>query len=372
MAVRGYTAEVEEAFLKAARMSEDTGQLPQRFPVLRSLASLYALRAEFDKAIGVGQEMIAIAEGQDDPNLDAEAHLVVGASLAFTHEDTEGGMAHIDRAIDLFDPRRVGETELPLGPNPGVIALTTAGLLLWVLGFPVRALDRAERALALSEELGHPYTRAYALFHVALISLRAGNLEMVGRLAGELLQVANAHDYHLWRALAIVLQGIVTTVVGDADEGIEQVERGMALYRMETTPPVFWSLLLLLQARAYAAAGRLEESLDLVDALLQSPPTHGGSVAGLWMLRADLLTQLPEPQIAEAIDMYTKARDESWELGDRMDALESATRLVALLRGTDGEAAAAEKLSEIYATFTEGLELWPLQAAKAALEPATD
>ena len=367
MAIRGYTVEVEEAFLKALRMSEDVGAGQQRFPVLRSLASLYVLRAEFDKAADVGRELLTIAEDQDDPNLHADAHLVVGANLAFEH-DTDAGMEHLDRSIELFDPDQAAAGQFRVGPSPGVVALTTSALLLWSLGFPNRAMDRADRGLALSEELGHPFTRAYALFHVALINLRGGNLAAAMPLANELLQVANAHGYHVWRALAIVLQGLGTTLGGDPEEGVAQVERGIALYRMETTPPVFWSLLLSLQARVYAAAGRVEEGLDLITAVLESTPdTHGGA-AGFWLLRGDLLTRLPEPRLAEAIELYTRAMEQSWELGERMEALSAATRLVELHRGTPDEAAAVERLREIYSTFTEGFEVPDLVAAQASLE----
>jgi predicted ATPase/class 3 adenylate cyclase len=368
MAIRGYTVEVEEAFLKALRMSEDAGESPQRFPVLRSLASLYALRAEFDRAADVGRELLTIAEGQDDPNLNADAHLVIGSSLAFTHSDTKGGMEHIDRSIELFDPSHVGGGTFQVGPSPGVIALTTSALLLYSLGFPNRSLERAQRALDLSAQLSHPYTSAYAHFHVGLIGLRAGNGPMVAQQAAELLQVANAHEYHLWRALAIVLQGLVTTMSGNSEEGVAQVERGIALYRMETTPPVFWSLLLSFQAKAYGAAGRVEDGLSLITGVLESTPeTHGGT-SGFRLLRAELLTRLPEPRVDEAIEVYTTTMEGSWEIGERMASLEAATGIAELRAGTPDGPAALERLSEIYATFTEGFDFPQLAQARALLE----
>jgi hypothetical protein len=42
---------------------------------------------------------------------------------------------------------------------------------LWMLGFPDRALERADGALALAHRLNHPFSLAYALFHTGLLHL---------------------------------------------------------------------------------------------------------------------------------------------------------------------------------------------------------
>ncbi|MDP8928965.1 MAG: hypothetical protein M3O70_10420, partial [Actinomycetota bacterium] len=61
MAIRGYTAEVEEAHSRALALLEEAGGVRQRFPVLRSLASFHLYRGEFDKAAAVGRELLDLA-----------------------------------------------------------------------------------------------------------------------------------------------------------------------------------------------------------------------------------------------------------------------------------------------------------------------
>ncbi len=362
MTLRGYTVEVEEAFTRALQLSEDAGHVPERFPVLRSLASLYVLRNEPEKALEVGQELIAIADAQDDAGLQMEANLVVGISTVF--EDAAASMKHLDKAVELFDPSTARSERFRLGPNPGVQSLTTSALLLWMLGFPERAMERAATAEPVSAQLDHPVTRAYALHHVSLLYVFAQEMELVSERAAELLQVANANDYPIWRALALVMQSLARIAFGESDEGVAQLEHGAVLYQGETTPPLFWPPLLTLQATGYAMAGRFEEGLGLVDeALGFFQPDEVLSIETV-ILRGDLLLGRSDAQADEAAAMYQQAIEAAGEYGARMSELRAATRLAQLARGTPGEAKANETLRAIYATFTEGFDTQDLLAAK--------
>ena len=137
MAIRGYTQEVEDIYADALAQLEETGEPSDAVPLLRSLASLYLYRGEFDKGIAVGRRLLELAEQQQDPALQAEGHLRVGTNLvSLGHVDE--GLEHLDRAIGLFDPQRHASGRLRLGASPGRRAVHDVG---------VRALvDRASRA----------------------------------------------------------------------------------------------------------------------------------------------------------------------------------------------------------------------------------
>ena len=367
MTVRGYTAEVEEAFTRALQLSEDSGHVPERFPVLRSLANLYALRYESEKAVTVGEEMLAIANEQDDAGLQVEANLVLGANRAFT-DNLDVGVEHLEKAIELFDPTTARSERFRLGPNPGVVSLTTSALLLWNTGFPDRAMQRAARAEEVSAELDHPGTRAYALHHVAMLYGLDQRLDLVADRAVELLQVANANDYPIWRALALVWQGLARIGSGEADDGIAQLEHGMVLYQGETTPPVFWPILLALKAGGYAMAGRFDEGLDLVDEALSFFRPEDPFSSAAEILRADLLLAGVDQPIEEAEALYRGALQAARDVGARMTELRATTRLAALRQGTPSGPGAMEELRSIYATFTEGFDTPDLVAAREMLE----
>ena len=142
LAINGYTEEVERAYMHALELSAQHPELPQAFPVLRGLASFYMARAELDKEVEVGRDILRLAEAQHDPGMELAGHLVVGRCNAFMG-DLHGGMEHLDRAITLSEGRGTTTGRFQLGPIPGVAAFTTSALVLWMLGHPDRAAERA-------------------------------------------------------------------------------------------------------------------------------------------------------------------------------------------------------------------------------------
>jgi predicted ATPase/class 3 adenylate cyclase len=365
MSIRGYTAEVEAAFTKAVMMSGATGDL--QFPVLRSLASLYLLRAETHKASEVGRRLLTIADQQSDTSLQVDANLVAGMATAFT-VGVEAGLPHFDKAIALFDAAKGSSRRFRLGPNPGVASLTSSALLLWMSGFPDRGTERARRADIVSRELGHPSTRAYALHHVALLDLLREDMRSVHERAAESLQIANEHDYPIWRALALVLQGLARMSFGEIPEGLAQAERGIELYKGETTPPVFWPLLLNLLASAYGMAGRPGDGLVRIDEGLGFMPPENPQRCELLIVRGDLLMALPNAPVEEAIELYEQAARLAQERQLRMAHLRAATRLARMKRATGPQTSARDALAAVYQSFTEGFNTADLIAARAELD----
>ena len=367
MSLRGYTAEVEAAFTKAMEMSGATGELPAQFPVLRSLASLYMLRAEFDKSREIGRKLLVIADQQQDRTLQVDANLVTGVATA-NGAGLEAGLRHLDKAVALFDPKTVVFSRFRVGPNPGVVSLTSSAFLLWALGFPERATERATRADLVSRELDQPNTRCYALHHVALVDLSRGDMQAVGTRAAESLQIANANDYPIWRALALVLLGLARASAGEIREGLTQVERGIELYEGETTPPVFWPLVLNLVAATYGMAGRATDGLVRADEALRVLTPGDMARADLLIQRGDLLRALPKAAVDDAVHNYEQAAQfaESHEM--RMPHLRAVTRLAAMRRGTPSETRSQGALAAVYGTFTEGFSTPDLVAARAVLD----
>ena len=359
LATRGYTEEAEEAFTAALALSEEARTQPRRFPVLRSLATFYLYRGEFDKTAAIGRELLELAEQQDDPGLQVEGHLLFGSSVAF-RGNVSTGLDHLDRAIALFDPQRHQPGPLRLGPSSGVTSYTTSALLLWVVGSPDRAAERAETALELAGQLNHPFTLAYARFHVGLLDLWRRDYELVHSRASGTLEVAEEHDYPIWRALATALQGAAITGLGRAEEGLARIDRGIALYQGLKTPPVFWPLLLSVKAGAFVASDRPAGGLELIDQAIEITGDRNLQYPEFALVKGDLLLALSDPGAAELC--FRSAYDVAESLGLRTPQLRAATRLTRLGRvGTD-------VLRSVYGTFTQGLEMPDLVEARAVLD----
>jgi predicted ATPase/class 3 adenylate cyclase len=365
LALRGYTDEVEGLYRDALDLARVAGAVPKRLPVLRSLASFYLYRAEVDKTAAIGREMLELAEQERDPSLEVEGHLIVGPAMAFLGEG-RAGLDHLDRAIALFDPRRDGRARLRLGPNPGVAAGAVAGLINWLFAYPDTAARRAAGALELAEQLDHPYSLAYATFHVALVDLWSGRLNLAHDRAAAVIKVAEEHDYQIWKAVGLTLRGLTTAALEDAESGLAQTERGIALYENLQTPPVFWPALLSLRAQACSLAGRAADAIEVLDHAASLTAEGSWDSSAIKVQKADVLLSLGDRQGAESL--LSHAVREAQEAGVRMLQLRAATRLARLAGSSRSDATAA--LREIVDTLTEGDDNPDIVAARAVLAEA--
>jgi tetratricopeptide (TPR) repeat protein len=247
-----------------------------------------------------------------------------------------------------------------------VVSYTTSAFLLWLLGYPDRAAERASSAVELARQLHHPFTLAYALFHVGFLDLSRRELELVHERASGVLDVAEEHDYQIWRALALALQGAAVTGLRRPAEGLARIDEGIALYQGLKTPPVFWPLLLSVRARAFALGGRPADGLPLIDEAIEMTGQHNIFYPEFALLRGDLLLGLADADRAESC--FQSVFEVAGDLGVRMPQLRAATRLTRLWRAAGKRPDGTDELRSVYETFTEGFDTPDLLEARGVLD----
>ena len=371
MATKGYTREAEDALASAVELFERGTNARQQFSVLRGLASLYQFRAEFDKVAHLGQEILELAEREDDPRMLIDGHLVIGSTLMFG-SDLQGGLDHLDRAISLFSAVPLRSRHARVGNDPRVACLTTSAITLWLMGYPDQAVERANAALALADELDHPFTSAFARFHSGLIHLWRREPDIALDRALSLTEIADEHDFQIWTAAGGSLLGAAQVELGQSDEGLANVGAGMDLYQGLRSPPVFWPMLLFLSARASYRAGRPADGMRPLDAAIEVMSPGGGTtlLPELHILKGDLMTALAAnggglPSSGEP--WYRLAFDRAAGLNARTAQLRAAVRLAGILQAAGQPEEAALTLGPIYATFTEGFATADLIDARRLL-----
>ncbi len=339
LAIRGYRPEVEAVYRDALALAEGIS-IPPKLAVLRSLASFHLARGELDKTAGIGRRLLDEGERTGDLGLQVEGHLLLGPSLAFLGE-RDTGTAHLDRALELFDPQTHGRSPLRLGPNPGVAAYSVSGLFRWLFGDPEAADRFAAGALDMAERLAHPYSRAYATFHVALLDLWNDRHDRVAERAGAVVRIAVDQDYPVWRAIGTVLQGVATAALDRPDDGLDLVERGIAAYENLSAPPIFWPQVLALKARACTMAGRLDDAVAVVREGLRIAGSHDPfDQAPLLVTLGGLEAARNRPDAAR--EALLAGHDAASRIRMPMVALAAATRLAQAPVG--GDATDVERL----------------------------
>jgi tetratricopeptide (TPR) repeat protein len=345
------------------------GEVPQLLPVLRGLSTFYIYRADFEKSMRIGEQLLALAERFDNARARVEGHLLVGVSEGlFARLQT--GIDHLEAGIAEYDATPHTVERFEAGNDPGVVCHIVEGMLLWMKGSPDLAVERAYQAIDLAERLHHPQTLAYAHFHTGLIHVWRQEPEPARERAQVVTDIAVAHEFPVWAAAGSCLHATATAATGAVDEGLERLDAAMEQYRALKMPPVFWPALLQLRARVLGLAGQPAEGIACVDEAL------------------DVITALPEPQMMSSellllrgmlvLDHSSDAADaEVWferavERADQLEAptlqLRACTALARLWHAQGNTDPARELLRAAYDRMTEGFATRDLVDARALLD----
>jgi hypothetical protein len=106
-------------------------------------------------------------------------------------------------------------------------------------GFPQRARERAAQGLELAGRLNHPYSTAYATFNTGLLHLWMEETLPAQKYSLTVMEIARQHDYQVGEAVVTCLYVATLARQGQAEQGLEKIRTGIAMYQGLKTPPVF-------------------------------------------------------------------------------------------------------------------------------------
>jgi hypothetical protein len=127
-----------------------------------------------------------------------------------------------------------------------VSAFVHLSLALWHRGYPDQSARAADRALALSRQLGHAHTLAYAFWFAGMAAVFARDVATVCARGDDCMALASEHGFPLWAAGGRILQGWADAQRGEATTGIVRIRDGMAAAEAtgtRVTAPLFLTLL---------------------------------------------------------------------------------------------------------------------------------
>ncbi len=375
VATRGYTApEVEQTYVRARELCQQVGATRRLFRVLWGLAMVYALRSgTMQRAREFAEELVEVAEQLQDPAYLLLAYDALGSILRYLG-DHISGLAYLEQAIALYDPEKHHSLTFRFaGEDPGVASLDNAAVALWFLGYPDQALDVARQALALAQDLSHPYTLAHALCNIAMIHSQRREARATQEQAEAVISISSKQGFPYWLTLGMILRGWALVEQGQVDEGVPQIEEGWgALQSKGALAPLASAHL----AEGYGKAGQVEEGLAVIAHVLAGVSKVEGDYGEteLYRLKGELLLRqaaqagFNSPLVDEAeacfhraIKIARRQQAKSWEL-------RAAISLGRLWQQRGRTEEARQLLAEIYGWFTEGFDTGDLKEAKALLD----
>ncbi|HEV8717847.1 MAG TPA: adenylate/guanylate cyclase domain-containing protein, partial [Candidatus Binatia bacterium] len=263
IATKGYAAlEVEKVYTRARELCQQMGETPQLFSVLRGMWVFYLVLGKFQAAHKLGELLLNLAQSVQDPALLLEAHWTLGNTL-FLLGELIPARGHLEQGIALYAPQQHRSHAVRYGQDPGVVSLGFAAWLLWLLGYPDQALKRNNEALALAQELSHPYSLGFALVFAAWFYHLCWDGQTVQERAEAVIALSTEHGFPAWMAWGTILRGWALAAQGQGEEGIAQVHQGIAA-RQALAEEALGPYSLALLAEAYGKGEQAEEGLSVL------------------------------------------------------------------------------------------------------------
>jgi predicted ATPase len=369
LATKGQAApEVEQTYHHAQHLCQSLDDPHQLSPILRGLWNYYNVRAEYQTAHALGEQLLTLAQHVQDSAMLLAAHRTLGTTLFFMGA-IASAHTHFAQGMALYDLKQHGAFAFLYGEDTGVICHSQAAWALWYLGSPAQGLTRSQEAVTLAQQSAHPFSLAFALNCVAMFHQFRREVHGTQEHAEAAISLATEQGFPLWIAHGAILRGWALAQQGQAQEGIVQITQGLMTYRA-TGAELLRPYYLALFAEAHSIIGQpeagltvLAEALTLVDKTGErwyEPELH--------RLKGELLIQQSSDNQAEAENCFHQAIVVAQSQQAKSLELRAATSLARLWQQQGKRQEAHDLLAPVYTWFTEGFDTADLQEAKVLLD----
>jgi predicted ATPase len=278
---------------------------------------------------------------------------------------------HSEKAVSSWDPSYRSAAAAPADPH--VSALLYLSRTLLCLGYIDQARFQREDALAEARRLS-PFTLAYGLYvawasHWAIEGTKAASTIL--RSADEVLSISSEQGFPLFSAFGNIMRGWSMGALGQANEGVQSLLHGLAIYR-SIGAQLALPFVLITLAETQARAGQHQESLTTLGEAARVTDYTRERWAEAEMYRVQGMLLLSLHQDAEAEDNFHRALAVTRDQSAKFWELRAATSLAQLWCNQGKYNAARELLRPIYEWFTEGFETAALLDANELLRQMRD
>jgi class 3 adenylate cyclase/tetratricopeptide (TPR) repeat protein len=255
MAVKGRAApEVERVYSRARALCQQVGDTLQLFPVLRGLVLFYLNCGQRQTAQDLAEQLLRQAERQPEAAPRMLGHYLLGQVL-FIGGALGEAARHFEQAIATYNLQEHRQLAHVYGIDLGVITRSLGALVLWLRGYPERALAQSQEALTLAQAVAHPLSQVLA--QVWLARLHQFRQEAQGAYdwaAGSIALATHQGFAALYVAWGTMSQGWALTRKEQWAAGIAKLREGSAT-ALATGSELWRPYFLALLAEAAGAAG---------------------------------------------------------------------------------------------------------------------
>ena len=182
-------------------------------------------RGEHKLALALAEQMEKIGEARNDVRAQLVGRRANGLTRLYLGEFV-AARALLERCHGLADPAHRG-SGAGLSDDPYAMMLAYLAVTLAYLGYIDQARSRLDEALSEARRLRHAQTLADVLILASWIEWITGSPEMQ-RYAEEILALSTEHGFPFYLGWATAFRGASLTALGQAQEGLSLITRGLA------------------------------------------------------------------------------------------------------------------------------------------------
>ncbi len=369
VATHGYgDPRVRLAYEHAWELCQKIGDSPHVFIALRGRHLYEAAAGEVPKSRDLAEELLRLAEQHRDSDMLVGGRAALAQTNFYLGEFTAARM-HGEAGLAAYDPKEHSFPNWP-GAHPGQICYFWAASAAWMLGFPDRAFQLIEEALALaSKKESLPYNLANTLAFAALVHVFRREAANAHARTETTIEICLEQGITYWLEWARVVHGWALAAQGQGEDGITEVGRGLEAFRAQKSA-ILTPNLLALQAEVYAGLGRPGEALSTIGEAFDIMEINLGPwwEAELHRLTGEFVLAQHDGDHGEAEKAFSRALDTARRQEAKSLELRAATSLARLWQAQGKADEARDLLAPIYGWFTEGFDTADLKDAKARLE----
>jgi predicted ATPase len=280
---------------------------------------------------------------------------------------------YLDQALALHSLEQHRHHAFVYGFDPAVSCMGYDSAALSYLGYPDQALKMTEAALALDEEVDHPFTSAMCRAGLAIAYHLRGDWQVCKEWAEACSTISRQYQFPHWLAWASALHGVALAGLGEAGNGIAEIRQGLEIHAAmgaRLSRPTELGYL----AEACLMGGQVEEGLAAVDDGLADIATRGEAwwEAVLHRLKGELLLSLPAADRAGAEASLRRSIAVAQRQEAKYFELQATNSLARCLLDQKRGAEIYEPLRSLYGSFSEGFETMAHKQANELLNLIRD
>ena len=347
MAIKGWASDhVEQTCRRVLELTDDFG-------ALWGLWTNSFLRSRMQEALQLGSRLRHLADEMVRAAAGAPASRMTNYAIMAHHAH---GYSHYYRG-EFAEACQVAASGLALQCDPdGRFALESEreivrafqfsssaalrmmlGSSLWMLGQPVRARTLVADSIALTRELDHFPSEAYALASSLLLHHFDLDVDATAAAALRLRILAQQERFEIWTPFADMFDGWVIVERGGGADGIAKTKRGLDEWQ-RTGSILNQTIVTAMLARSMRSLGRVDEALAALDAEIADSARRQELLFApeLFRLKGEMLIE--RNQVSEGVAALNGAVSLAGEQGAVMLELRA---LLSLLRVPDATGATA-------------------------------